>query len=101
MELYFGNNAYNINDNIIYEQYVLNEDEQNNTQNNKQVGNTYETAFKKVFSNIEMAQKVKNLLDSISNKDGVTNEQPPMNQGAILKNIENGCNTLYEFPEFT
>lgn len=100
MELYFGNNTYNINDSIIYEQYVLNEDEQN-TQINKQPGNTYETALKTVFSNNEMAQKVKNLLGNASNKDNTPDEQTSINYDAILKNIENGCNTLYEFPEFT
>lgn len=97
MELYFGNNAYNIKDNIMYESYILNEDEQNNSQSNNQSNNTYENALKTIFLNNEMTQKVKNLLD------GTSNDQSSVNYDAIIKGLDdmyNACNTLQEFPKF-
>ena len=84
MELYFGNNAYNVNDNIIYESYSLNEDEQNKeSQNNK---SSFENVIKKAFSNDEIAQKIKNLLDG---KDS------QKNSSIISQSEIEGLNKLY------
>ena len=95
MEFYFGNNAYKLDHNFIFESFDLNENDDN--ESNKQSENTQSSINKQTTSADEFKNDVKAILNDdtkineLLNKLGINsnNSENSINFTQIISNLEN------------
>ena len=112
MELYFGNNAYTINDDILFESFKINEADENvkNPKQQEQVQNQQQQAGKKlpaknvlqkavntVFASKELTQKYINKITNKEDSSANTNETNKLDFEQIINQLNELIEAIANF----
>lgn len=94
MEIYFNNKTYNLKQNVIFESFVVNEDEnQQDTTKNDQKTKTFDDALKSILDSSTLSDKLNQALTGNKNNSSDNNAK----NAEDIKQLDNILNALNSF----